>query len=256
MNRGTYFAGVGAAGLLAAAVAVLSPHDDPPAPTSAAPAAARPQIVMADGDDRLPSTSATDWVTYADHVVVASAASERRLPLGPTEAARGEGLIGRTVDMRVEKVLWSRKGAPEAAPKRWTYNAAGFALTGGDQKAAAPMALHGRPRMEAGHRYILAIAWEPARCSPGDRPEHARWMGLGEGSELPYDGGVIGQGEMEGRVRTAAQARALAAAGTGEQGLEEEMIGQNASALTARLKAAPATQKQAPSAQARPPACD
>ncbi|MFD0534162.1 YciI family protein [Actinomadura luteofluorescens] len=33
-------------------------------------------------------------------------------------------------------------------------------------------------------------------------------MGLGEGSELPYDVGVIGQGEMEGRARGAAQALA------------------------------------------------
>ncbi|TDD82165.1 hypothetical protein E1293_17090 [Actinomadura darangshiensis] len=251
MKRGMYFAGAGAAGLLAAAVAVLAPHDDQPEAASEAPAP--PRIVMAEGDDRLPSTTATDWVTYADHVVVVTAASERRLPVSATEAARGEGLIGRTVDMQVKKVLWSRKGAPEAAPKSWTYNAAGFALTNGDPEAAAPMAVHGRPRMEVGHQYIVAVSWEPARCSPGDKPEPGRWMGLGEGSEVPYDGNTIGQGEMEGRVQTAAQARILVA---GEHGLEEEMIGQDAAALAAKLKATPATEKQTFSAQSQPTACD
>lgn len=113
-----------------------------------------PRILMADGDDRLPSITATDWVTYADHVVVVTAASERRLPISPTEAQRGEGLIGRTVTM---KVLWSRKDAANPAPTSWTYNAAGFAFAKGDP-AAVPMALHDRPRMEVGHQYILVIA--------------------------------------------------------------------------------------------------
>ena len=130
-----------------------------------------PRILMADGDDRLPSITATDWVTYADHVVVVTAASERRLPISPTDAQRGEGLIGRTVTM---KVLWSRKDAANPAPTSWTYNAAGFAFAKGDP-AAVPMALHDRPRMEVGHQYILVIACpllarRKARTGPLDGP--------------------------------------------------------------------------------------
>jgi hypothetical protein len=41
--------------------------------------------MVAEGDDRLPSTTASDWVTYADHVVVATAASEHRLRFVLTE---------------------------------------------------------------------------------------------------------------------------------------------------------------------------
>ncbi|GAA4234101.1 hypothetical protein GCM10022254_38190 [Actinomadura meridiana] len=255
MKRGMYLAGVGVVGLLAAAVAVLAPHDDQASGATAAPEAATPRVMVAEGDDRLPSTTATDWVTYADHVVVVTAASERRLPANPTDAERGEGLIGRTVDMEVTKVLWSRKDAPKAAPKSWTYNAAGFVLTEGDP-TAIPMALNDRPRMEVGHQYILAIAWEPARCSPGDEPEPARWMGLGEGSEVPYDHNIIGEGETEGRVQTAAQARSLLAKATGERGLEEQLTGQDAAALTAALKAAPAGEKQALAAEPASTACD
>ncbi|MFC4117347.1 hypothetical protein [Nonomuraea zeae] len=81
---------------------------------------------LADGDDRLPSTTDTDWVTYADHVVVGAATAEQRLPAASIEVERGEGLIGRTVTLEVRQVAWSRDDAAQPAPKGWQYNAAGF----------------------------------------------------------------------------------------------------------------------------------
>ncbi|MEV4015703.1 hypothetical protein AB0J35_34895 [Nonomuraea angiospora] len=202
------------------------------------------KMVMAEADDRLPSVTATDWVTYADHVVVVSAASEQRLQPTQTELERGEGLIGRAVDLRVNEVLWSREGAPKPAPDGWTYNAVGFAFNDGNVGEPVPMALHDRPRIEAGHDYIMAIVWEEARCSEGDEPEPGKWWGLGEGSEVPYDGSVIGQGEQEGRVQTVADARTLAAQAGPNAGIEEEMVGNNAATLTARLKATAPGEKQ------------
>ncbi|GAA3692062.1 hypothetical protein GCM10022224_067150 [Nonomuraea antimicrobica] len=214
-----------------------------------APAQPR-EVVMAHADDRLPSITAADWVTYADHVVVVNAVSEQRLPPAQIEIERGEGLIGRRVDLQVKEVLWSRDGAPHPAPQSWAYNASGFTFNDGDTSALSPVALEGRPRIEAGHQYILAIVWEDARCSEGDEPEPGRWLGLGEGSELPYDGDVIGQGEHEGRLQTVEGARTLAGAAGPDVGIEEELVGQNAAALAATLKTATPGQRQQPKAPA------
>jgi hypothetical protein len=199
---------------------------------------------MAQGDDRLPSTTATDWVTYADHVVVVSAVSERILPPTRTEIERGEGLLGRIVHLKVEDVLWSRDGAP-AAPKNWDYNAVGVTFTDGDLDARRPVALRDQPRVERGHQYIMAIAWEEPRCSPGDARQPGQWMGLGEGSQLPFDGGVIGRGENEGRSQNDSQARSLAAQAGPNRGLEERMVGKDAAALAGELAAATPSRREA-----------
>ncbi|WP_433515948.1 hypothetical protein ACQP2T_10425 [Nonomuraea sp. CA-143628] len=237
MKRLTYIAtGIGlAAALTVAGVATVNAADRAPAPR---------QVVMADGDDRLPSITATDWVTYADHVVVVSATSEETIPPAQIEIERGEGLIGRKVNLEVKKVLWSREDAAQPAPKEWQYNASGWTFTEGNLNSPTPTAIYDRPRIEPGHQYILAITWEGQHCAEGDTPEPAKWMGLGEGSELPFDGDVIGQGEEEGHAQSAAEARTLAADAGPNTGLEEEMAGNSADALVAKLKATQPGERQ------------
>ncbi|WP_433167089.1 hypothetical protein [Kribbella sp. CA-247076] len=209
-----------------------------------APAAAQRAVVLADGDDRLPSGSATDWVTYADHVVVVNATSETALPPTRTEIERGEGLIGRKVDLEVQKVLWSRKDAAQPAPRSWEYNATGWVFADGKPETRTALALHDRPRIETGHQYVLAIAWQAPQCATGDTAVPGRWMGLGSGSELPFDGGVIGQGENEGQLQTVDQVRSEAA----DNGLEDALAGQGATQLIAQLRAAQPVERRLPSA--------
>nr|WP_152992337.1 hypothetical protein [Nonomuraea pusilla] len=230
-------AGLGTAAAVAVAgLAAADAADGPPQ---------RERVVaLAHGDDRLPSTTATDWVTYADHVVVVSATSEQPVPPTRTDVERGEGLMGRKVGLEVQNVLWSRPDAARPAPEAWEYNATGWTFTDGNLDNPTVLAMEGRPRIEPGHRYILAIAWQGPRCAEGDAPEPGRWMGLGEGSELPFDGGVIGQGELQGEVRTVAEARALAADAGPNAGLKEDMVGRGADDLAAALKAAAPGQKQ------------
>ncbi len=203
-------------------------------------------MLLADGDDRLPSGIAADWVTYADHVVVVNVTSEKELQPTRTETERGEGLIGRKVELQVQKVLWSSKTAAPPASKYSEYNATGWAFS--DHKAAEriPVALHDRPRLETGHQYVLAIAWDGPRCSPGEAPEAGRWMGLGEGSELPFDGGVIGQGENDGQPQTVAAARTEAAEAGAVADLEDQLAGHSATDLIVKLKSATSRTKQVP----------
>jgi hypothetical protein len=243
VRRRTYIAVIGAA--VVAGVVATAVFSGGGTQAQARPAQQPRQVVMGSAEDHLPSTTAADWVTYADHVVVVAATSEQLLPPGRSEVERGEGLLGRTVRLEVKQVLWSREGAPQPAPGSWDFQAAGAVFTDGQADRPTPMALHDRPRVEAGHQYVMAIAWEAAQCSPGDEPRPAGWVGLGEGSELPFDGGVIGQGESEGRTQSADQARRLAAEEAGPAaGIEEELAGADAAALTAKLKAATPGQRQ------------
>lgn len=194
-------------------------------------------IVLGQGADHLPNQTASDWVTYADHVVVVSATGEREIAPAAQEVERGEGTVGRTVTLSVDKVLWSRSDARRPAPDVWEYSAMGWQFLDGDTEKRTKMALVDQPRVELGHRYVMAITWEEAACSPGDAAEPAQWRGLGEGSELPFDGGVIGQGELEGRPRTAAQARSTREAGD-DAGLEDQLAGRGEEALIQALEAA------------------
>src|SRR5699024_3067977 len=110
-----------------------------------------------------------------------------------------------TVTLRIDQVLWSSESAAQPAPETWTYGAIGSQFTSGDVEDPTPIALADRPRVEVGHSYVMAMRWEEARCSEGDETTPAQWRGLGEGSEIPYDDGMLGQGESEGSVQTAQQ---------------------------------------------------
>lgn len=196
-----------------------------------------PDIMVVHGADHLPSTTASDWATYADHVVVVEAVAEQTLAPAQVEIDRGEGLIGRTVTLEVAEVLWSSESAPQPPPKAWEYSAAGSMFKNGDVDDTTAVAVAERPRVEVGHSYVMAIRWEPAQCSEGDPMKPAGWRGLGEGSEIPYDGDTLGNGEFEGRVQTAGTFAAAADAEP-DQGLEERLAGQSAESLVPELEAA------------------
>lgn len=90
------------------------------------------------------------------------------------------------------------------------------------------------PRIQTDHSYVIAIVWEEDSCAP----DGGRWRGLGEGSTVPYDNNRIGEGEFEGRARTAAQARQVLAEDGPNIGLKGEMAGKSTASLATALKAA------------------
>jgi hypothetical protein len=200
-------------------------------------AATEPGVMLGHGSDHLPSVTAADWVTYADHVVVVEALSEEALAPTAEDLERGEGIIGRTVALSIEEVLWSREGAAVAAPATWEYSGLGWHFDEGDVTDTVEMALHDLPRVEVGHRYVMAIRWEKAVCDEDGEYTRAQWRGLGEGSEIPYDDDTIGNGESEGTVQDAA-AFAADAEEEADQGVEELLAGQDADAIVTALNSA------------------
>lgn len=156
--------------------------------------------VTAEMSDRYPSTTAREWVTYADFVAVVTVPEDRRAEPAKEAVQRGEGNIERSVRFAVEEVVWRESGSRQP-PASVVYPALGWQFRAGDVENAAELVPDDRPRFEPGNRYVVAFAWEPERCYEGDGVIPPGWVGLGAGSALPFDGDVIGAGEFAGEER-------------------------------------------------------
>lgn len=204
-------------------------------------------VVIANSSDSYPNRTASDWVTYADHVVVATAVSDRAMPPDAATEETGEGGIDRKVTLSVDNVIWSRGDASHRAPEGpFEWDAWGWALQDGRR---IPMASDDQPRVEVGHTYIMAIVWQPT-FNDGHDHVPAQWTGLGSDAILPYDDGVIGKGELAGQEQRSATPLA---ASDPNFSLEDELAGEDAAALAAALRSAkpgprldygPATEEQ------------
>ncbi len=212
-----------------------------------------PTVVGSAGaSDRLPSTTARDWVTYADHVLVVTPVAERAVPPSQEEIRRGEGDIERWVTLRVDEVVWSRDRPDRPAPEMFEWSAWGWTFDGSPDDRE-PVVGEGRPRVQLGHTYLMAVEWEEARCSPGDPRIPAQWRGLGSSSTVPFDGGVVGQGEFEGRVRSLEEAARDADPADPNYSFAQRMVGRGVDDVRRALEATAPGQRQ----QFAPPApCD
>ena len=104
-----------------------------------------------------------DWTSYADHVVLYTVDSEEQLPVGAESAAVGEGLIGRRVSLRVDRVLWSASRAPEL-PSRLKMRTWGWVLKDGKRQGKF---MPGPERVEVGRRYLAPMVFYD-RTAPGE----------------------------------------------------------------------------------------
>ncbi|WP_434599172.1 hypothetical protein [Streptomyces sp. A5-4] len=121
--------------------------------------------------------------------------------------------------------------APTPPPNSFDWIADGWTFHG---EKLSPMVMKDSPRLEIGHTYIMAVYWQPASSAEGDEMP-AQWRGLGESSTLPYDDGVIGKGETEGRFKVSAGKEE---SDTGPDGasLEQTLNGKSTEALIFALQ--------------------
>jgi hypothetical protein len=184
-------------------------------------------------EDHLPNETAADWVTYADYVVVVTATSERAVE-APLDPGAPETTLGRDVTLTVDDTLWARNAEAEA-PSTVRWSAGGWGFTADEPGIRHEMVEVGAPRIEVGHSYVIAIKWELPLYTQGPDKETAQWRGLGGGSVLPFDAGVVGNGEFEGEVRTVKQAIASVERGAPEQTFANMMLGESGSVLARKL---------------------
>ncbi|CAG7644990.1 hypothetical protein [Actinacidiphila bryophytorum] len=145
-----------------------------------------PKVVVADGDDLLPSATATDWVTYSDHLAVVTVTAEHALPASAEEVAAGEGFIPRVITAHVDKILWSRPDAP-AAPTTMDWDLDGWTFHGDVQ---TPVRLDGEPSMAVGEQYVVPITY----LSPTLTVNEAGWEPLSTEALLPDANDTLGAG--------------------------------------------------------------
>jgi len=130
---------------------------------------------------RFPVASLQDWVSYSDHVVVFAVGAEREIPPPPEEVARGEGLVGREVTLRIDGTLWSAPDAPPV-PSGVRMTAPGWVLQDGEQR---PAAFDDGPRVALGERYAAPLV------RVEDDPAAPEWWPLGISAQLRLDGDRI-----------------------------------------------------------------
>lgn len=170
-------------------------------------------IMLSDGLDLLASQTAEDWVSYASVVGVVTVVDERANPIPAEDRERGEGVIGRKIDLRIDEALWTRAGVE--VPELVTLGSEGWAWSDGDPDKRTKFGGAGRPRLEVGEQYLVALAEFPgvpadklAQCE--DEPAVDEWGVIGQYGSVPVTDGVVGAGEFEGARRNAAEALKVA----------------------------------------------
>lgn len=204
----------------------------------------RPPVVMAEGLDLLASQTAADWVESASVVAVVTAVDERSKEIDSESLERGEGEVGRWIDLRIDDVLWTNGGP--AAPSTVSLGAEGWVWKNHDPKHRTEFGLGGRPRLEVGQQYLVALTQFPglsradaAICGDdaGPDPTAAAWGVIGEYGSVPVTDGVVGPGEFQGTLRTLDEARA-AVADAPQEALRDTLLGQPPAAVVPHLERA------------------
>jgi len=114
--------------------------------------------VFAESDAPFPSDSASDVVSFADHVVLVTAGAEKAVPPTATPTASGTGgtTVARDVTFRIDRALWRHPKA-RAAPARFTTRWWGWLVEG---RKRTPIAVAGTPWVFVGGQYVVPIAYD------------------------------------------------------------------------------------------------
>lgn len=177
----------------------------------------RPRMIIAQSDQLLPSATLTDWRSFADHLVVVTVKSERRLSATAEERTAGEGYIPRVLDLQIDSTMWSRSGAP-APPGSFETELDGWSFS---EDTVTPIRLEGEPMMDVGKQYIMPIVY----LKVSKRIPIPGWSPLAPETISPYDSGRLVQDQLLARMKAESDTP------RGRFG------GQEASALAAALRA-------------------
>jgi len=126
------------------------------------PRPAEPEQTFPETDAAFPSDTASDVVSYADHVALVTAVAEAEEPqtAAPTPTGSSLPAIPRRVTFRIDQLLWSRPDGPGApVTARWC----GWVITAGKR---TPCATTGTPWVFVGGQYVMPIAMDRGALAP------------------------------------------------------------------------------------------
>jgi len=145
--------------------------------------AAAPQVASGGGSSVFPTEDLGDWVSYADHVAVLRVTGERVHEPEMLEHEEGDGVQLRDVTVKVERVLWSARRAPELA-RELRFEALGWTFNDGVKQE---WRLYDGARVDVGGRYLTALVrWPEKYGELGEPPHH--WGPMHMDAQLPLDG--------------------------------------------------------------------
>lgn len=128
------------------------------------PRSSEPVRTFPETDAPFPSDTASDVVSYADHVALVTAVSQvETTPSAlPSHGTVGEPTISRSITFRVDRTLWSRPNAP-APPGRLTAVWWGWLVRDGNR---VPFVVRGMPWVLVGAQYVMPIALDHGAFAP------------------------------------------------------------------------------------------
>jgi hypothetical protein len=132
--------------------------------------------LVADGLAQFPDEGLVNWVSFSDGVVALTVVSEHREEIPADLLERKEGYVGRTIDVRIDLVLWSPefRTAQLAAEDTLEMLVFGWVL---DDTRLVAMANVNSPRLEVDGQYIMPLVefergWAPMTSqSPLSAPD-------------------------------------------------------------------------------------
>src|SRR5215208_1691519 len=152
MLRARVAVGASVAALLVGALAIADGGSAPAEPLGES---------CAELDTSFTTNSLHDVRSFADAMAIVRGVRES-VPPEPDGPEGWAGLIGRYVDVRVERVLWRRPHAPEP-PRRFRLNDLGWT---GTPEHRRPFVACGATRMKVGRRYLAPIARDHGEWYP------------------------------------------------------------------------------------------
>lgn len=186
-----------ASGLAVAITAWALVADRGTEPTTSPDAVQADGVVLVHALERVGTSTMTDWVNVADHVVAVTVTGERRLgPEWSETSPNREGRVGREVSLSIGEVLWTSPESTRRVPDTVTLPVSGGWIRD-DDGTERETSLAGSSRLEVGNDYTVALVWKPAQCAE-DLRSPARWAIAGSGAVVPANDGRLGVGEFEG----------------------------------------------------------
>ncbi|MFJ8108193.1 hypothetical protein [Streptomyces sp. NPDC096132] len=178
--------------------------------------------------NRYPSETAKDWVRYADVVVVGRAVQERESGREELSAGAYRYQLERTVELDVQAKPFSSTRSHPTVGSSLDYIGLGWKVLRSDGTTRIPDLTGDAPRVVPGHTYLLALRWEDDR-----------WVALGEGAVVPFDGNAVGQGEWCGQVvDTDGFAQGERTGRESDHSMEKTLLGQGVPAVEQALEKA------------------
>lgn len=170
------------------------------------------------------SSTASDWVRNADVAVLAKVTDEESGPATSVGDGSGDKFMVRSVTIEVLQQLWGRAGLPDLDDGgSIEISAPGTVVR--DDGSVSKLAVRSQPRLEIGNSYVLALVCEPSLSGGGPS-----WVTLGTGAVIPFEAGVLGNGESEGRPVSGDIDQTL------PNSLERDTLGEGVGVIETRLR--------------------